>query len=75
MKKVEALNIPLDFFDISLWLAYQTILLSITVELLSPRYGQSNIVIDRKRLKNVASAVAVLFIISIMIYFVDLLIF
>ena len=64
------MNVPLSYIDINIWLALQTFLLLITVELLSPRYSEINILVDMKRLKKATIFIATLFFINIMIYFV-----
>ncbi len=48
------MQIPLTFWDISLWLAVTAIILLITAELISPYYGQTNLLINKKKLKNAA---------------------
>jgi len=65
-------SFPLGLWDISLWLAVTAITLLITSEMLSPYYGRINIQINRKRLKNVALAVAILFLATVAIRIVDL---
>jgi hypothetical protein len=54
---------PLIFTDVSLLFAVGSIVLLLTTELSSSYYGQTNISIDRKKLKNVANLSAVLFLI------------
>jgi hypothetical protein len=61
------LSIPLSFWDLSLWLAVTAIILLITSELISPYYGKTNILINKKRLKNVALTMAILFLITVAI--------
>ena len=56
---------PLVFWDISLWLAITAIILLVTSELISPHYGRINVVIDKKRLKNVALTVGILFLCTV----------
>jgi len=56
------MTFPLTFWDISLWLAITAIILLITSEMLSPYYGKINTRINRKRLRNVAFAVSILFL-------------
>jgi hypothetical protein len=58
---------PLGFWDISLLLAITAIILLITSELLSSYYGKVNILINKKRLRNTAIAVSVLFLITLAI--------
>lgn len=59
------MNFPLSFWDISLWLAVTAIILLITSELTSPYYGKTNLLINKKRLKNVALTTGTLFLITV----------
>jgi hypothetical protein len=61
------MGFPLTFWDISLWLAITAIILLITSELISPYYGKTNILINKKRLRNVAIIVSTLFLITVAI--------
>ena len=61
------MNFPLNFWDISLWLAVTAIILLITSELLSPYYGKTNLIINKKRLRNIATITATLFLITVAI--------
>jgi hypothetical protein len=61
------MQIPLTFWDISLWLAITAIILLITAELISPYYGQTNLLINKKKLKNAALITAILFLITVAI--------
>lgn len=61
------MDFPLSLWDISLWLAVTAIILLITSELISPYYGQTNLFINKKRLRNVALAVSALFLITVAI--------
>ena len=60
-------QIPLGFWDISLWLAVTAIILLITSELISPYYGKTNLLINKKRLRNVSIIVSTLFLITVAI--------
>jgi hypothetical protein len=66
------LTFPLGFWDINLLLAVTAIILLITSEMLSSQYGKTNILINRKKLKNTAITVSTLFLISIAIRIVDI---
>jgi hypothetical protein len=59
------MQIPLGFWDISLWLAVTAIILLITAELISPYYGQTNLRINKKKLKNAALVLGILFLITV----------
>jgi hypothetical protein len=61
------MSFPLSFSDISVWLASTSIILLITTELVSPYYGQTKLLINKKRLKNIALALGILFLITIVI--------
>jgi hypothetical protein len=52
----------LGFWDLSLWAAIVAMILLVTSELLSPYYGRTGIVLNRKRLRVVALAVALIFL-------------
>ena len=58
---------PLNLWDISLLLATTAIILLITSELLSSYYGKVNILINKKRLRNVALTVSTLFLATVAI--------
>ncbi|HEY4675339.1 MAG TPA: hypothetical protein VIH48_04710 [Candidatus Bathyarchaeia archaeon] len=61
------MDFPLSFWDISLWLAVSAVIILVTSEVVSPRYGRINILINRKRLRNVALGVGVLFLVTVLI--------
>jgi hypothetical protein len=66
------MTFPLGLWDISLWLAITAVILLITSEMLSPRYGKINIRIDRKRLRTAALTVSILFLITVTIRVIDI---
>lgn len=61
------MQFPLSFWDISLWLAVTAIILLATAELISPRYKRTNLVIEKKRLKQAALTLGILFLITVAI--------
>ena len=61
------MQFPLSLWDISLWLAVTSIILLATSELLSPYYGQTNLLIDKKRLKQISLTLGILFLITVAI--------
>jgi hypothetical protein len=61
------MTFPIGFWDISLLLAITAIILLITSELVSPHYGKTNILINKKKLKNTAITVSILFLITVAI--------
>jgi len=66
------MNFPLSFWDTSLLLAVTAIILLITSELVSPYYGKTNLIINKKRLRNIALAVSILFLITVAIRIFDI---
>jgi hypothetical protein len=62
------MNFPLNYGDLSLWLAVTSIILLTTSELLSPHYGKTNLLIDRKKLRNIAIITSVLFLTTVAIH-------
>jgi hypothetical protein len=68
------MQFPLSFWDLSLWLAITAIILLITSELLSPNYGKRNLAIERKRLRNVALTISMLFLITVIIRIYEIII-
>jgi len=65
--KGNIMNFPLSFWDLSLWLAVTSIILLVTSELVSPYYGKTNLLINKKRLKNAALTMGILFLITVVI--------
>jgi len=65
------MSFPLSW-DLSLWLAITAIILLITSEMLSPSYGKINIHINKKKLKNVAFAVSILFLATVTIRIISI---
>jgi len=61
------MQFPLSFWDISLWLAITATILLIASEMLSSPRSKINIFIDKKRLRNVALVVSILFLITVAI--------
>jgi hypothetical protein len=68
------MRFPLSFWDISLWLAITAIILLITSELISPYYGKTNLLINKKKLRNVALTVSTLFLATVAIRIVNIII-
>jgi hypothetical protein len=62
---------PLSFWDMSLWLAVTAIMLLITSELIFPYYGKTNLLINKKRLRNVALTMSILFLITVAIRIIE----
>jgi hypothetical protein len=68
------MDFPLSFWDISLWLAITAIILLITSELISPYYGKTNLIVNKKKLRNTALAVSTLFLLTVAIRIVTIMI-
>jgi hypothetical protein len=68
------MQFPFSFWDLSLWLAITAIILLVTSELLSPNYGKRNLAIERKRLRNVALTISMLFLITVIIRIYEIII-
>ncbi|MDR2720462.1 MAG: hypothetical protein LBC03_06645 [Nitrososphaerota archaeon] len=65
---------PLIFSDLAILLAVGTIALLITIELSSPYYGQTNLSLNRTKLKNAAYTTGVLFLITAIMIIVQILV-
>lgn len=63
--------IPLNMWDASLLITLTFILLLVTSELLSSRYGRISIRINRKRLKAATQAFAILFVATVALRVID----
>jgi hypothetical protein len=59
------LAFPLGFWDLSLWTAVTAIILLATSELLSPYYGRTRLMINKKRLRMVSLIVAFIFLATV----------
>ena len=70
MKKT--LSFPLNFEDVSLLLALTGIILFITSELISYYYGEINIIINRKKLRNTTYVVSIIFLVTVIIRLITL---
>jgi hypothetical protein len=68
------MDFPLGFWDISLWLAATAIILLVTSELISPYYGKTNLIINKKRLRNAALSVSTLFMVTVAIRVISIII-
>jgi hypothetical protein len=66
------MQFPLTYWDLSLWLAVISIILLVASELVSPYYGQTNLLINKKRLKRAALTMGVLFLITVAIRIVSM---
>ena len=56
------MQIPLDFWNISLWFAVSGIILLITAQLVSAYDGKATLLIDQRKLKTAAVIMGILFL-------------
>jgi uncharacterized membrane protein len=61
------MSFPFTFWDVSLWLAVTAIILLATAEIISPYYGRTNLIIEKKKLKRVSLVLGILFLITVVI--------
>mgnify|MGYP001081143098 CR=1 FL=1 len=61
------MRFSLTFWDISLWLAITAIILLATSELISPYYRQTSLIIEKKRLRQIALLLGVLFMFTVLV--------
>ena len=61
------MQIPLQFWEISLWLIFTAIILLTTSELITPDYGKPRILLNKKRLKNASIILGILSLLTVMI--------
>jgi hypothetical protein len=59
------MDFPLGFWDISLWLGITAIFLLTASGLISPYYGKTNLIVNKKKLRNTALVVSTLFLITV----------
>lgn len=63
---------PLNFLDINLLLAVNTIILLITVELVSPNYGLTNLAINKNKLRKITLTTSILFLATVTIRIINI---
>jgi hypothetical protein len=68
------MQIPLFFWDLSLWLAVTAIILLVTSELISPYYGKTKLLVKRKKLRKVAFTISILFLLTLVIHIYEIII-
>jgi uncharacterized membrane protein len=61
------MQIPLDFWNVSLWLAVTGIILLITAQLASAYDGKATILVDQKKLRTTALVIGILFLATVAI--------
>jgi hypothetical protein len=62
------MQVPLDFWDVSLWLAVTSVILLITAQLVSAYDGPSTLLIDSRKLKTAALTMGILFLATVAIH-------
>jgi hypothetical protein len=61
------MQIPLNFWNISLWLATTATILLITAQLLTAYDGKATLLVDQKKLKNTALIIGIFFLLTVAI--------
>jgi len=61
------MQFPLNFFEVSFLLAVLSLILLVTYEILSPEYGNLNIVLERKSVKKAGLLLGFLFLFTVII--------
>ena len=61
------MQFPLSFWDFSLWLAATAMILLMTTGLISPSYEKMNLMVERKKLRNVSMIISILFLATVVI--------
>jgi hypothetical protein len=61
------MQIPIDFWNVSLWLAVTAIILLITTQLVSAYDGPASLRIEKRRLRNAALTIGLLFLATVAI--------
>ena len=56
------MKFPLDFNNISVWLALTSIILLVTSELISPQFNDTGFIFEKRRLKKIAFIWGILFL-------------
>jgi len=61
------MQIPLDFWNVSLWFGVTSIILLITAQLVSAYDGKATLLIDQRKLKTAALTMGILFLATVAI--------
>jgi hypothetical protein len=64
--------IPMDATTLSIWLAFTTIILLITLDFTSTYYGRTNLQINRERLHNITLVLLGLLAISLIVLAINI---
>ena len=62
------MQFPLSFWEISLWLAFNAIILLITSELIQTPHPHAQVVIDKKRLRLTALTFGLAFMVTVIMH-------
>jgi hypothetical protein len=65
---------PFTFLDLSLLLTVDAIMLLIITELASPKYGLTNLTINKKKLQNATLTIGLLFFVTFIIQIINIII-
>ena len=65
-------SIPLKLEELTLWLAIVSVMLLITSELLSSHYGKIQILVNKKKLRNVAFGTSLITLMLIMVRVINI---
>ena len=68
------MQFPLDLMTITLWLASTAIILLVTSEIVSQHYGKNQLLINKKRLRNVALVMSTLFLLSVIFHIYEIIV-
>jgi len=68
------MQFPLGFWDAGLLIAITAIILLITSEFISPYHGQTNLLIEKRRMKKAAIALSVLFLLIVFLRILEIII-
>ena len=68
------MQFPLDLMAITLWLASTAIILLVTSEIVSQHYGKTQLLINKKRLRNVALTMSTLFLLSVIFHVYEIIV-
>jgi hypothetical protein len=66
------MNLPLSIWDVGLLLAVTAIVLLVASELIPPLYGRAGLTINKRRLRNIAIVVSMLFLMIVAIRIISI---
>jgi len=71
-EKEKRMPFPLGLWDLGLWLAVTALTLIFSSLLVSLHHGKTNLYIRNRRLRNIAAAISMLFLITVAIRIISL---